>query len=282
METCNIISVDYSSELDKKKGQIVNLSILTNNATLQLKSQTLQNSKIYHNIDKDLLEFWTTNKHLKETNCNESLKTKLEVIHFGMKNKAKLRNDVREPVWEEIKSSNQDVIQFFTEKSTSKFFDVYLLENYLPNKIKRLRKFDFTRLAELLCEAYQNEQQTLLSALKIKKCLQFSKIQKYSDNLIEKIGQLFSNQLILGLDELEKKLEELFELDIIENQIYKIFYLLVNRDEVCKRLIELVKARLIMQHLQTQNGGAKKKGSTTKRKTTPTNKVHNNKKVKKQ
>lgn len=92
--------------------------------------------KIYHNIDKSLLEYFTTKTFLKKITIPKP-EIKLREIYDRVPGKWKITEKEKKALWKSIENDHVDVIKYFRQMIHSEYFLEYLIESFFKNKIKK-------------------------------------------------------------------------------------------------------------------------------------------------
>lgn len=244
----------------------IKMDIFASNETISKQSAAeTRKEKIYHNIDKNLLEYYTTKTYLKNIRCPAKLQEKLREINKPVGEKCKLTDQDKADGWDKLKDQNQDVMAYFKQRMQLNNFAEYLFESLIKNKKKKFHDEKLQFIAEVLQPALKklawSDKKIFDSQVKnclIKASVLISKIAgeavevPFLNGLFERRQKLIN----IGVDDLQTELKVLFEEAIIEANLPRMLWMLLNMDMIAELVEKLVKTRLIMLNTVASKKGA--------------------------
>ena len=217
--------------------------------------------KIYHNIDKSLLEYFTTKTFLKKITIPKP-EIKLREIYDRVPGKWKITEKEKKALWKSIENDHVDVIKYFRQMIHSEYFLEYLIESFFKNKIKKtlneklenLRDFLVANKQFLVCaKTYEEFKAMVRAALKGANIKPAAVVGEAVEQIFCRI--LFERKSILFEDgfNLIQKLKGLFKEAVIEANIFKVIWMVVQKEQVFEMVKRLAITRLIGRFLQVKS-----------------------------
>ena len=211
--------------------------------------------KLHHNIDKNLLEFFTTKTFLKNVKCSGLLKEKLGDIHFSAGMRCDLSEKSRDKKWKTLKEANLDLLAYFKDRFFSQDLENYLFTNLIQNKIKKFQSPKIEKIANLLIKdrlkLAKSEAPEFIGV--VEKCLTSAEmnVSKIAGDAVKtlffsKVYDRFQGEIKAPVNSLAEKLRALFKEVIIEANIFKALWVLADREEILELVERLVRTRVIM------------------------------------
>ena len=240
------------------------------NKILGLKSEPFKyQEKFFHNMDKNLLEFFTTKKQLalRRDFTKDQLEL-LRTINVSAGTKFRLKEAEKDMTWKQIQHKYEWIEKFFQEVLDSGVYFDYILVSFITNKTKKfqMQMPKVKHLVEIMKENESNifsEDQTGIEE-KIRPYLNQAKLGLASilGLVVETvfIKQLIKNWEIVKLN--DQSLPHLLECSVIEANIHKAIWMIINRFEAWRMVRKLVITRLVRLHMSQSE---KNKGSKTKK-----------------
>lgn len=229
-----------------------------------LSSPEVRREKLYHNFDKNILEFFTTVKFLQKSRPSADLERKLRQIYTPSGGKYKLKEFERNNYWKVLENENTDIISYLRAQIYSKYFEEYLLEKFIENKLKKfqekkidplvksmMKEKEYQKLATSTEEEFVNTIREILKAndIQIAQIAGEAVEEAFLKKVHSRIHPFFCSHKGTAGD-LKQMLQKLFKEVIIEANLCKVLWMLANKGEFFQLTERLAKTRIITHYLK--------------------------------
>lgn len=235
------------------------VSDLDGNKLLAMNSDPFKyKEKLFHNMDKNLLEYFTTKKQLAmRKELNKAQLAALRKLNASGCAKFRLKEAKKEMVWQQIQQEYDWIEEFFQGVIDSEGFYNYIFTSFITNKTKKFLS-QTKKVQKLLNLMKENEQQlvsndNLTFEEKIKPYLAKADLG-LSSILGSTAESVFVKQLEKHwgrLKEDEKDLENLIEYSVVGANIHKALWMIINRQEAWRMVKKLIITRLVRLQMKS-------------------------------
>ena len=215
--------------------------------------------KLFHNLDKNLLEYFSTKRLLSKFSHPKTLYDLLLQIHQTSPGPGKLAHKVKNGIREQIEDEPlfQQADEHFKNLIYGRNLPEYLLKGYMSTKrkkvlnatakIKRLVKCIFARRKDLL-EANQTD-----FVNHLRECIEAADVsiknnagegaeEAFIDKMFERRQEILEQPITTA----ENAIKDVLDETIIESSIFKGLYLAVDREKAYDLVKKLMISRLIV------------------------------------